>query len=446
MRSGLRVVIAGGGLAGLTAAWELSRRGVDVHVVEARDRLGGRVWTQRDSDTGAFVEAGGEFIDGDQSEIRALVKRLGLRETRILRGGFGLALEFGGRVHVSTTQQAAWTSLNRALRRSVAAFEAVEQDWSSTVADTLARRSLTDALRQVRAPARLHALAAALRGFYVADPDELSSLVIVEQAATHAAPGKSAFYRITGGNDRLVDALARRIRGRILSGHVVRAVTQTSRGVGVAVEGPDGRRAEIAADYALVTLPAPLIAECEWTPALPDFQHEAFTSLRYGAATKATLRFARPWWRRRGRPRAFGTNLPIGAVWDGGEGQRGIAQLVFLAGGSASAALQTLLNGEGPDAVTAQLSWLGSPEPATLAAPAVSWEREPWSRGAYAVFTTSFDPRLQGALSRTHGRVIFAGEHTSRHWQGFMNGAVESGQRAAADIEVLERLGVSDSV
>jgi monoamine oxidase len=70
----------------------------------------------------------------------------------------------------------------------------------------------------------------------------------------------------------------------------------------------------------------------------------------------------------------------------------------------------------------------------------VTWEDERWSRGGYAVFGPAFDPYLRGALSASHGRLVFAGEHTSRKWQGFMNGAVESGLRAAREIESLERV------
>jgi monoamine oxidase len=67
----------------------------------------------------------------------------------------------------------------------------------------------------------------------------------------------------------------------------------------------------------------------------------------------------------------------------------------------------------------------------------VVWEDQPWSRGGYAFFDPAFDPRWRDALARPHGRVVFAGEHTSRRWQGYMNGAVESGLRAAAEIRAL---------
>ncbi len=69
------------------------------------------------------------------------------------------------------------------------------------------------------------------------------------------------------------------------------------------------------------------------------------------------------------------------------------------------------------------------------------WEADPWARGGYAVFDSTFDPSLRGWLAQPCGRLFFAGEHTSIAWQGYMNGAVESGRRAAAEVAATHRLG-----
>jgi monoamine oxidase len=152
------------------------------------------------------------------------------------------------------------------------------------------------------------------------------------------------------------------------------------------------------------------------------------------------LQFGRRFWRRAGRTRAFGTALPIGAVWDGNEDQRGPAAiLTLLAGGRASASLQRILRSEGPKGVVQRLGWLGRPS-ALRASEVVTWERDPWARGGYAVFGPGFDPQWRDWLARPAGRIVFAGEHTSLRWQGYMNGAVESGQRAAAEILALHEI------
>jgi len=95
--------------------------------------------------------------------------------------------------------------------------------------------------------------------------------------------------------------------------------------------------------------------------------------------------------------------------------------------------LRTLIDREGLHGLLARLTWLGRPS-ALLAHRLITWENDPWAQGGYACFTPRFDPRHREWLARPFRRVAFAGEHTSVRWQGYMNGAVESGQRAAAEI------------
>jgi monoamine oxidase len=228
-------------------------------------------------------------------------------------------------------------------------------------------------------------------------------------------------------------------RCRVDLRHVVRAVEEEHTGVAVTIEGPSGRRAAARADYLVAAVPAPLLLEWSISPGLPDMQRRAFESLVYGPATKAVLSFSKRWWRRRGRPRAFATNLDIGAVWEGGEDQRKAALLTLLAGGSASATLKSILR-KNPGGLTTRLRWLGRAVEEVPAVVSVSWEDDPWARGGYAVISPAFDPALSDALSRGTGRLVFAGAHTSRDFQGYMNGAVESGLRAAQEIGHLERL------
>jgi monoamine oxidase len=89
-----------------------------------------------------------------------------------------------------------------------------------------------------------------------------------------------------------------------------------------------------------------------------------------------------------------------------------------------------------------RLKWLGRPTK-LLAQRFFSWERDKWARGGYAVFDSRFDPALRAWLARPAGRIVFAGEHTSQRWPGYMNGAVESGRRAAIEIGVMEGLDYS---
>jgi monoamine oxidase len=450
MLSGTRIIVAGAGLAGLIAANELRRRRATVRVLEARDRVGGRVWT-RPGEGGALVEAGGEFVDHDHKALRRLVSSCGLRLVRVLREGFGVALALDGGIDVRPSQGADWRALSRALAPFSRAYAKAGASWQSAVAARLAADSLKTTLDRQHASPRLHALTDALRGFYLADAEGLSALVAIDQMRA-GAPGSGRMYRIEGGATRLADVMARRLGSGLMLEHVLRRVTERDGEVQCTIETRGGL-ATAAADYVVVTVPPPLIEAISFDPPLPAAQRAAYGALTAGAATKVSLLFDAPWWRQRGRPRAYGTNLPIGALWDGGEdqrsrtarrqqgsGSRDVAMLTFLAGASASAAMKATLATRGAAGIVEHLTWMGPASRARLAAPAVSWEDDPWARGGYAVFGPGFDPRLRAMLAATHGRVLFAGEHTSEHWQGFMNGAVESGLRAVDTIEQLENV------
>jgi monoamine oxidase len=439
---GLRVAVIGGGLAGLVAARELARRQAIVQVIEARSRLGGRVWTLTDESFSTEpVELGAEFIDGDHDTMRALAHELGLELIRVLREGFGLALDVNGRMRILDSPEPPWRAFKTLLQRDADAFEDAECDWNTTVAAALARRSLDELLRARGASAEVLAMAQGLRGFFVADSDALSALVGVELAMQASRPGAMPVYRVRGGNDLMVNALARTKNVIYSLQRTVKRIQQTSDAVQITMTEPHGRLETVRADYAIVTVPPVVFRSWPMSPSLPAEQRRAVETLSSGFATKALLRFDTKWWRTRRsrRPCAFGTNLPIGAVWEATETARGPAVLTLLAGGSASEQLQEILEDEGPDGVAARLDWLGKPE-AVREFRSMTWERDPRSKGGYAFFGKSFDPGLRDLLSRGHGRLLFAGEHTSRRYQGFMNGAVESGQRAAKEILMLRRL------
>jgi monoamine oxidase len=122
-------------------------------------------------------------------------------------------------------------------------------------------------------------------------------------------------------------------------------------------------------------------------------------------------------------------------VWDGNEEQKGTSGiLTLLAGGSASHQTRELLARGGVAEIVKQLDWLSVDRTQLVTHRVFSWEDDPWAGGGYAYFSPSYDPSWRTWLARPTGRLLFAGEHTSFRWQGYMNGAVESGLRAAAEV------------
>ncbi len=441
--SGVSVLVAGAGLAGLAAARDLSACGATVTVVEGRDRVGGRVWTVRDGFTaGQHAEAGADLIDADQGEIHRLSTELGLTLVPILKGGFGFVhADARGRARVASRGVArGWLRLEQHLADLIARYKLSEHRWDSPIAVDLSKRSVAEWLDSVGADAELRATALGLRGFFLADPDELSLLALVDHFAADEAPAGGRLFRIDGGNDQLAERLAAPLGEHLLLSTELVAVSHRGRGVRASVK--TGRQvSHLQADYLVFALPAIVLRRLPITPALPARQHDAFVALKYGRATRTLLQFSTRFWKGQGRSRAYGSALPWGAVWDGNEEQPGKPGiLTMLAGGDASESAAELGTRDGAAALASDLAWLGATKASVVAGRQITWETDPWARGGYAFFDPAFDPALRPLLSQPCGPLFFAGEHTSLRWQGYMNGALESGRRAAAEVEATHRL------
>lgn len=403
----MRVIVVGAGFAGLAAADALTRAGVDVVVLEARDRVGGRVWS-RTLPSGATIEMGAEFILPGNDLVFATAARLGLPVfekgttygDREPRGGIGV-------------------------RRSelLAAFATVR----AAVADGALRGSVTEVLDalDLHAGAR-EAILARVEVSTAYPADDQAADVLAESATIL---GDFATHSVAGGNQRIATGLAAGLGTALRLATPVRRVAWTADGIRVAAGG-----SEVAGDRAVIAVPASVLDRIAFDPPLPGERARAFAAVRYGQAAKLFLPLKAP------APPSATLAVPD-RYWvftqlspDGGP-----LPVVGSFAGS-PAALDDLAVADGPDAWVASIRALrpdlAIPDDESLAPDDVvlsTWRDDPWVRGAYSAQSLR-SPLDEAMLAAPVGPLHFAGEHTAGEQHGLMEGALRSGVRAAEEI------------
>ncbi len=436
--AGRSVVVIGAGLAGLAAADELSREGFDVTVIEARDRIGGRVRTLREPFRGGqFAEAGGEYLDAVHTEMLALVDRFGLDLDDLNEVGSdkpGVAYAGGRRYDAADLDAEAEGAIDAFYAETASLAEDLDPgDIEGTGAelDTASAGELIDEIEPSE-DARF-VLEHQLRDAYAMDPARLSLLFVVLSELAYAeadAEGIEAL-RVKGGNDQIPEALAAELDGEVSLSSPVSAISQDGDGVQVRSAGGD-----VAADHAVITVPLSTLSAIDLSPALDPGDRGAAEAIQYGAATKSILQYrGRPWIDVGSNGESF-TDLPAGDTWEATDAQNGGDGILiaFSAGGLAlrGAGLEPGVRIE--QAVADMDRVFPGSEARYLTGASVAWSAEPFSRGSYVAPAPGQAMALATETWEPFGRIHFAGDHTDRQFPGYMEGAVRSGRRAATQI------------
>jgi monoamine oxidase len=399
----MRVVVVGAGFAGLMAAWRLTQGGCEVVVLEARDRVGGRVWSQEliPGDRRTVIERGAEFVLDGYDVLREVLAELGLELAGTTMSYYQREPRGGGMVAALEVDEcAAW----------VAAAAAVAGTSLAEVAAGWAGQ-----------PAALAAYMSRMETTSGMSADRLAAAVA--QDAT-AGFGWRPSWRVAGGNQQLATGLSRLLGSAVRLDSPVRAVEQDHYGVQLSTPG-----GAVSGDAAVIAVPMAVPRQLPVTPDVPGRQRAAWE--RSGLAHNAKLHM--PLNR---VPAASAVQSVPGRFWTWtATDMTAQVQPVLHAFAGTEQGLSALAVADGPATWAARVVAL-RPELDTDPAGAVltTWNNDPWAGESYTADTLTAAPGDPDLLAASAGRIHFAGEHTAGHWAGLMEGALRSGQRAASEV------------
>jgi monoamine oxidase len=438
------VIVVGAGLAGLYAARELAAHGKQVIVLEARARVGGR--TLGHALQGDTIDLGAQWVGPTQRRVLALARELGVATFPQYHAGAKVLSLNGRRSTYRNTipglplrslldlqlalTRIDWMARQVPLDRPALARRAAEWD-RLTVADWFDRK-----VRQADARA---VLTGAVRAVFAAEPGEISLLFFLFYV--HSGGGMMSLVeikrgaqqdRLLGGAQQLALGLAEQLGDRVRLGRPVTAISHDARGVAITAGG-----ATFRAQAAIVAIPPALASQIRYSPALPTERYQLARAMPMGKVIKCVAAYERPFWRAAGYSgEALSDAGPAQLVFDDSpnDGQHG-ALVAFILG---AAAREWSARGRAARsrAVCDQLAGLFGPQAAQpLAYVDQDWAAEPWSKGCYVgILPPGALTSYGAALREPIGPIHWAGTETAQLWNGYMDGAIESGERAAREV------------
>lgn len=437
-----RVVVIGAGFSGLAAAFELTQAGYDTTVVEARNRIGGRVISFADFVPGKVVEGGAELIGTNHPQWIRYAERFSLELVKASEEDGESPIVLGGKRLTAGEADALWTELQAAFEKIDADGKAIGQPlepWTAPGAEALDRRSLASWIDGLDASPLcklgLHTMMMVDNGVITSAQSYLGDLAMIQGGGGALRYWlESETHRCGGGNQQLARKFAGAIgTAKLLTRTPVRAVAVTDGLARVTLSG--GKVLE--ADHVVLAAPPSVWNRIAFDPLLP-----ATLAPQMAVNVKCLIALTGRFWRRAGLTPDLLSDGPVSLTWDGTDGQPGgAAAMVAFSGANAADECREWRPASRGERYMATLEPVFREIRSSFVRYRfMDWPSDPWSKGSYSFpapgQVTTQGPTLRGGLGRLH----FAGEHTSYAFMGYMEGALESG--AAAARRIAQRDGV----